>query len=100
MRASRPLSRPDGCPGEVTQLGLGALTTYPLENGGQKGEEKRARVVTLEEASAINIYKHKSPIFCATLPLCPSTEERPKKNTFFEVSNLTKYKSVKLRNLI
>lgn len=36
MRASKASLQAQWLPWEVTQLRLGALTTYPLENGGQK----------------------------------------------------------------
>ena len=47
MRASKASLQARWLPWEVTQLRLGALTTYPLENGGQK--EGREAGTTLRE---------------------------------------------------
>lgn len=64
-------------PWEVTQLRLGALTTYPLENGGQKeGKRSGARVVGLWRKPVLSIFTSIKPHLLCHLPLCPSHRKK------------------------
>ena len=82
-RASKASLQALRLPWEVTQLRLGALTTYPLENGGQKeGKRSGARVVGLWRKPVLsNIYKHKAPASVPPTSLPLPQKERPLRAT-------------------
>ena len=82
-RASEASLQARRLPWEVTQLSLEALTTYPLENGGQKERKKSgARVVGLWRKPVLsNIYKHKAPSSVPPTSLPLPQKERPLRAT-------------------
>lgn len=76
-RASEASLQARRLPWEVTQLRLGALTTYPLENGGQKeGKRSGARVVGLWRKPVLSIFTSIKPHLLCHLPLCPSHRKK------------------------